>query len=150
MTPCIGGNGDDVLIGGGGQDILDGGPGNNILIQSGVPAPRRRSGAALLSQAMAANFVTDGRTTAPACRRTRWPPSSRSWRRRSTAKTRAAALEMQMTTETDVNGAASGLEALLTLLHLQGVAADRDQIRHGSEHPPLAHRKYSGAPGTSD
>jgi subfamily B ATP-binding cassette protein HlyB/CyaB len=37
---------------------------------------------------------------------------------------------MQMTTETDVNGAASGLEALLTLLHLQGVAADRDQIRH--------------------
>jgi subfamily B ATP-binding cassette protein HlyB/CyaB len=37
---------------------------------------------------------------------------------------------MQMTTETDVNGAASGLEALLTLLHLQGVAADRDQVRH--------------------
>ena len=35
-----------------------------------------------------------------------------------------------MTTETDVNGAASGLEALLTLLHLQGVAADRDQISH--------------------
>jgi ATP-binding cassette, subfamily B, bacterial HlyB/CyaB len=37
---------------------------------------------------------------------------------------------MQMTTGNDVNGAASGLEALLTLLHLQGVAADRDQIRH--------------------
>ena len=35
-----------------------------------------------------------------------------------------------MTTGNDVNGAASGLEALLTLLHLQGVAADRDQIRH--------------------
>ena len=35
-----------------------------------------------------------------------------------------------MTTETDANGAASGLEALLTLLHLQGVAADRDQISH--------------------
>jgi subfamily B ATP-binding cassette protein HlyB/CyaB len=37
---------------------------------------------------------------------------------------------MQMTTETDANGAASGLDALLTLLHLQGVAADRDQISH--------------------
>jgi len=37
---------------------------------------------------------------------------------------------MQMTTETDVNGAASGLEALVTLLHLQGIAADADQIRH--------------------
>jgi subfamily B ATP-binding cassette protein HlyB/CyaB len=35
-----------------------------------------------------------------------------------------------MTTETDVNGANSGLEALLTLLHLQGVAAERDQIKH--------------------
>ncbi len=35
-----------------------------------------------------------------------------------------------MTTETDANGAASGLDALLTLLHLQGVAADRDQISH--------------------
>ena len=35
-----------------------------------------------------------------------------------------------MTTETDVNGADSGLEALLTLLHLQGVAAERDQIKH--------------------
>ena len=35
-----------------------------------------------------------------------------------------------MTTETDVNGAASGLEALVTLLHLQGIAADADQIRH--------------------
>jgi ATP-binding cassette, subfamily B, bacterial HlyB/CyaB len=35
-----------------------------------------------------------------------------------------------MTTETDVNGADSGLDALLTLLHLQGVAAERDQIRH--------------------
>jgi subfamily B ATP-binding cassette protein HlyB/CyaB len=37
---------------------------------------------------------------------------------------------MQMTTETDAKGAASGLDALLTLLHLQGVAADRDQISH--------------------
>jgi subfamily B ATP-binding cassette protein HlyB/CyaB len=35
-----------------------------------------------------------------------------------------------MTTETEVNGADPGLEALLTLLHLQGVAAERDQIRH--------------------
>ena len=35
-----------------------------------------------------------------------------------------------MTTETEANGADPGLEALLTLLHLQGVAAERDQIRH--------------------
>jgi len=35
-----------------------------------------------------------------------------------------------MTTETDVNGADSGLEALLTLLHPPGwSAAERDQIR---------------------
>jgi ATP-binding cassette, subfamily B, bacterial HlyB/CyaB len=37
---------------------------------------------------------------------------------------------MQMTTETETRAAESGLEALLTLLHLQGVAADRVQIKH--------------------
>src|SRR5277367_2337564 len=37
---------------------------------------------------------------------------------------------MQMTTEAEARAADSGLEALLTLLHLQGVAADRDQIKH--------------------
>jgi subfamily B ATP-binding cassette protein HlyB/CyaB len=37
---------------------------------------------------------------------------------------------MQMTTETETRAAESGLEALLTLLHLQGVAADREQIKH--------------------
>ena len=35
-----------------------------------------------------------------------------------------------MTTATDSNGNDSGLEALVTLLHFQGVAADREQIRH--------------------
>ena len=54
----LGGNGDDVLIGNGGQDILDGGPGGNVVLQT-----RRGlhvgSGAALLTQAMAAHFVTD-------------------------------------------------------------------------------------------
>jgi ATP-binding cassette, subfamily B, bacterial HlyB/CyaB len=35
-----------------------------------------------------------------------------------------------VTTENDVSGADSGLEALVTLLHLQGVAADREQIKH--------------------
>ena len=54
----LGGNGDDVLIGGLGQDILDGGPGNNILLQS-VVGFTPGSGAVLLSQAMAAHFVTD-------------------------------------------------------------------------------------------
>src|SRR6478672_9754031 len=37
---------------------------------------------------------------------------------------------MQMTTATNSNGNDSGLEALVTLLHFQGVAADREQIRH--------------------
>jgi subfamily B ATP-binding cassette protein HlyB/CyaB len=37
---------------------------------------------------------------------------------------------MQMTTEAEARRADSGLEALLTLLHLQGVAADREQLRH--------------------
>src|SRR5215472_18523506 len=36
---------------------------------------------------------------------------------------------MQMT-DREARAADSGLEALLTLLHLQGVAADREQIRH--------------------
>jgi ATP-binding cassette, subfamily B, bacterial HlyB/CyaB len=37
---------------------------------------------------------------------------------------------MQMTTETKARAADTGLEALLTLLHLQGVAADREQVKH--------------------
>jgi subfamily B ATP-binding cassette protein HlyB/CyaB len=37
---------------------------------------------------------------------------------------------MQMTTDTEARAADSGLEALLTLLHLKGVAADREQITH--------------------
>src|ERR1700712_1288093 len=35
-----------------------------------------------------------------------------------------------MDTETDGNDTSSGLDALVTLLHFQGVAADREQIRH--------------------
>jgi len=35
-----------------------------------------------------------------------------------------------MSTETEGNDDASGLDALVTLLHFQGVAADREQIRH--------------------
>ena len=35
-----------------------------------------------------------------------------------------------MTTEAEARAADSGLETLLTLLHLQGVAADREQIKH--------------------
>jgi subfamily B ATP-binding cassette protein HlyB/CyaB len=37
---------------------------------------------------------------------------------------------MQMSTAADSNDTSSGLEALVTLLHFQGVAADREQIRH--------------------
>src|SRR3954463_3318940 len=37
---------------------------------------------------------------------------------------------MQMSTQADCNEVDSGLEALVTLLHFQGVAADREQIRH--------------------
>src|SRR5689334_23296740 len=37
---------------------------------------------------------------------------------------------MQMTIEAEMRAVDSGLEALMTLLHLQGVAADRDQIKH--------------------
>jgi Ca2+-binding RTX toxin-like protein len=47
--------GDDILIGNGGQDVLDGGPGANVVIPGG-PA---LANAALLTQAMAASFVTD-------------------------------------------------------------------------------------------
>src|SRR5690349_21289563 len=36
----------------------------------------------------------------------------------------------QMSTEANVSGAESGLDALVMLLHLQGVAADRAQISH--------------------
>src|SRR5262249_8135739 len=44
---------------------------------------------------------------------------------------RHRAPEKQMSTETDSATAADpGLESLLTLLHLQGVAADPEQIRH--------------------
>ena len=35
-----------------------------------------------------------------------------------------------MSTETEGNDTSSGLDALVTLLHFQGVAADREQIRH--------------------
>ena len=35
-----------------------------------------------------------------------------------------------MSTQADCNEVDSGLEALVTLLHFQGVAADREQIRH--------------------
>ena len=35
-----------------------------------------------------------------------------------------------MSTETDGNDTSSGLDALVALLHFQGVAADREQIRH--------------------
>jgi ATP-binding cassette, subfamily B, bacterial HlyB/CyaB len=38
---------------------------------------------------------------------------------------------MQMTMEAELRAADTGLDALLTLLHLQGVAADREQIKHG-------------------
>jgi subfamily B ATP-binding cassette protein HlyB/CyaB len=37
---------------------------------------------------------------------------------------------MQMSTETDLSELDSGLEALVTLLHFQGVAADRERIKH--------------------
>src|SRR3954469_20096868 len=36
---------------------------------------------------------------------------------------------MQMSTATDSNDTSSGLEALVTLMHFQGVAADREQSR---------------------
>src|SRR5262249_48202320 len=68
---------------------------------------------------------------APSCRATPGQASSPRGRRRSTLKNAARGpWRLQMTPENDVNGAASGLEALLTLLHLQGVAAEREQIRH--------------------
>ena len=54
-------------------------------------------------------------------------PSARSAAARLSA---AAPWRMQMTTEPTMRAADTGLDALLTLLHLQGVAADRDQIRH--------------------
>jgi ATP-binding cassette, subfamily B, bacterial HlyB/CyaB len=44
---------------------------------------------------------------------------------------------MQMTIESEQQAADSGLEALMTLLHLQGVAADRDQIKHRLGTPAL-------------
>jgi subfamily B ATP-binding cassette protein HlyB/CyaB len=44
---------------------------------------------------------------------------------------------MQMTIESEQQAVDSGLEALMTLLHLQGVAADRDQIKHRLGTPAL-------------
>lgn len=43
----------------------------------------------------------------------------------------------------------TGLDALLTLLHLQGVAADRDQLRHRQGAVHLAQRTSSAAPNPS-
>ena len=89
-------------------------------------------GAMLLSQAMAASFVTAGAATAQSCRPTRWQT------RQPVLRAAAARLRRSTRTLEDADddrerrrrAAESGLEALLTLLHLQGVAADREQIRH--------------------
>src|SRR5215470_19421397 len=56
-------------------------------------------------------------------------PSRPCWRHRNTLDA-TLPWRMQMTTEAEARRADSGLEALLTLLHLQGVAADREQLRH--------------------
>ena len=55
-----------------------------------------------------------------------------------------------MTTAIDGPGSIDpGLEALVTLLHFQGVAADREQIRHRLGGAPSAHRRCCGAPRIS-
>ena len=55
-----------------------------------------------------------------------------------------------MSTETDgATPADPGLEALVTLLRFQGVAADRGQIRHRLGTTRVAHRRCSAAPRTS-
>ena len=131
-----GGAGDDILIGGGGQDILDGGTGNNILIQApvsrgvavgdGSPAAVPPCWASSWRRASSRRATATARCRLPIrrrassrCSRSRTPPDATSpWR-------------APMSTETDsARPTDPGLEALVTLLHLQGVAADAGQIGH--------------------
>src|SRR5690242_10994709 len=66
----------------------------------------------------------------PTCRcPTRKRPSP-CWHLRSTPEPATRPWRMQIMAERDVRAADTGLESLLTLLHLQGVAADREQVRH--------------------
>ena len=55
-----------------------------------------------------------------------------------------------MSTQADCNEVDPGLEALVTLLHFQGVAADRGQIRHRLGTNKIGARRCSGAPRISD
>src|SRR6201995_3768354 len=52
------------------------------------------------------------------------------WHPRSTGAESLWPWRSQMTTDMDASAADTGLDSLLTVLHLQGVAADREQIRH--------------------
>ena len=145
----IGGAGDDVLIGGAGHDILDGGPGNNIVIQSATVAPMA-SGNTGDRDASRRRARRQSRSAGPVHgvelrhggRRPRRDADCRSAVEPAAAVADAAARlnatsprRAHVSTETDsARPADPGLEALVTLLHLQGVAADRrtDQASAGN------------------
>src|SRR5262249_42893919 len=138
-----GGNGDDVLIGGGGQDVLDGGPGNNTVIASATVAPMgsnttgsvtptdgsSSANLAVLGQFMASSFVTAG--DAPGTTPITDQPSNQQPLLTQPHAWRGEPRRSQVSTDADsARPSDPGLEALVTLLQFQGVAADREQIRH--------------------
>ncbi len=132
-----GGAGDDILIGGGGAGHLDGGTGNNTVLQAPVNPQRRRKRRLAGRECRPAGPVhgvelrLGGRGPRRGCRSLiRRRASSRCSRSR-TRLTRTSPWRAPMSTETEsARPTDPGLEALVTLLHLQGVAADAGQIRH--------------------
>ena len=142
-----GGDGDDVLIGSAGNDTLTGGSRRRRADRrSGAGHPRRRTGQQRRHQRRhGPRRCRRSRSARPghgvdlrrAGRRPGRDADCRSGREPAAVAGAAARLnatspgEHRMSTETDgARPADPGLEALVTLLRFQGVAADHGQIRH--------------------
>ena len=145
VSTLRGGAGDDVLIGGTVLDVLDGGTGQQRRDCRQFPAGARRIGRFTDGERQRTD-AGDERRLACAVHgielRPGRPGSRGGGGSRSASKpiepagdapacvNAASPWRMQMSTETDGNETSSELDALVMLLHFQGVAADREQIRH--------------------